>query len=923
MFSPSRVPNQPVTAGPFATLLRRGGALTRPGKRGALKRWGVRLLVVVIALVALYKLFGVVVTIVTTDLWFRSVGDGAVYTTAIYARVGLFVVFGAVAGIIGGVSLRAVRRIRSPLYFSPDDDTFRWTFRKYEPKFGTLLMLAAVIVPAVLVGSQAASGWQTFLLWRHAVPWHATDPLFGKDISFFVEVYPFHQMVVTLLLKALTYGLVITVVAGYWYGAWRLRKGRQKITRGFTVVVSLLLAAYLVLRAANYWLARYALTTSGRGPVTGPSYSDVHAALPGKYVLVVIALLGAVALVINALLGGRVRALGAVLVVMIVSTLVIGSAAPALLYRFREAPSAATLDLNEIRNNQKATLAAFGLDGDVTTQPYRPSSTIRGAALVKLAETTAQASVIDPNQLSPSFNVAQQLQAYYGFKGTLDTDHYQLNGRAQDVVIAARELQATGIPHPSWVNNHLVYTHGYGVVAAPTTEVDPSTQSPVFLDGGMPPEQQIPVTRPQIYFGQGFAPSSYAVVGQPAGSSRQLEFDHPGGGGSSASAYTTYTGHGGIPIGSTLRRFLFAVSMGDPNLFFSSELNSASQLLMVRSPRARVAKVAPWLTLDGDVYPAVVNGRITWVVDGYTSSSNYPGSQLVNLHRASATTLTSASGASVPQSSRPVNYLHNSVKAVVDAYTGKVTLYSWAQAQHPDPLLGAWESVFPGLVQPESAIPAALESQLRYPTDLFNVQRTLLARYHVTKPASFYSGNAFWTVPTDPTVAVVKTPSKAPNVSPPLPSKYASMSVDGYGTPHYSLSTPMVTLNGQQLAAFVSVIAQPGPDYGKFTVLDYPSGEGGESPAQVQNDIESDTAITEALTLQRGGKSKVVLGDLQAIPVAGRMLYIEPVYTRSSGSSSFPILRHVIALYGHGNPSFRNTLNEAITAAVEPPATTP
>jgi uncharacterized membrane protein (UPF0182 family) len=318
------------------------------------------------------------------------------------------------------------------------------------------------------------------------------------------------------------------------------------------------------------------------------------------------------------------------------------------------------------------------------------------------------------------------------------------------------------------------------------------------------------------------------------------------------------------------------------------------------------------------VYPAVVNGQIKWIVDGYTSSAAYPDSQLVNLHSASATTLT-ANGASIAQPNQQVNYLHNSVKAVVDAYTGAVTLYAWNQAQQPDPLLHAWEAVFPGLVKPQASIPPALLAQLRYPTDLFNVQRFLLAKYHVAQPADFYSGNDFWTVPTDPTVAASKSinAKSAQTVSsPPLPSKYISMSSDGFGAQRYSLSSPMVTLNGRQLAAFVSVDAQPGPDYGKFTVLDFPSGSGGESPSQVQNDIESDTTITEALTLQRGGNSRVVLGDLEAIPVAGRLLYVEPVYTQSSGGASFPILRHVIALYGNGDPSFEDTLGPAVKNAI-------
>ncbi len=882
-------------------------------------KWAIRLAVVVGGVVILWTLLRVAVGIATTDMWFNSVHHGSVYSTMIEAQVLLFCVFAVIAGLIGGATILAVRRLGSPIVFTRNQDAFRWVFRRFESRLRRYVVILAVVIPAVLVGQRAAGGWQTYLLWRHAVPWGTTDPQFHKDISFFVEVYPFHVMVANLLSQAITYALWIAVIAGYWYGGWRLRHGRRKITRDFTRLLSVLFAAYLLIKAVNYWLSRYALTTSSRGPVTGPSYTDVNAGLPGKYILMAIAILGAIVLLANAFTKSRARFIAGALAVLLIFAAAVGYAWPALLYHFRESPSAAKLDLAEISNNQKATLAAFGLTGNITTVASNPNLTVHGSALVALAKQTAQTPVIDPNQLSPTFNVEQQLQAYYGFKGTLDTSRYTIDGRSQDVALAVRELESNSIPKPSWVNSHLVYTHGYGIVAAPTTSVD-STDSPVYYDGGMPPSQEIPVTRPQVYFGQAFN-SSYSIVGQPAGSKNKVEFDHPSGSGSAGSAYTTYHGHGGIPIGSTLRRLLFAIQLHDPNIFFSSEINDASQLLMLRSPGARIAKVAPWLNLDGDIYPAVVNGQIKWIADGYTTTSNYPNSQTVNLHSTTSTTLTSH-GASVAQPSTQINYMHNSVKAVVDAYTGKVSLYEWNQAQQPDPLLKAWEGVYPGLVKPQSDIPPALLPQLRYPTDLFNVQRSLLAKYHVAGASDFYSGNDFWSVPSDPTVAAVKVLNKSSGKtstgpSPNMPSKYISMSATGFGDPHYSLSSPMATLNGRQLASFIWVNSEPGPDYGKFTVLKFPSGPTtGESPLQVQNDIESDTKITAALTLERGGNSRVVLGGLSAIPVAGRMLYVEPVYTQSKSPASFPILRHVIALYGNGDPTFEPSLEMAISDAL-------
>jgi uncharacterized membrane protein (UPF0182 family) len=612
------------------------------------------------------------------------------------------------------------------------------------------------------------------------------------------------------------------------------------------------------------------------------------------------------------------------LAAMAVAATLVGGVWPTLVYRYREQPSASTLDRTSIEHNQAATMAAFGLDHEVTSQVYGPQSASggdlrrpTGQDLLREARQVAQIRLLDPNQLTPTFNVKQQLQAYYNFKSTLDIDHYPLGGSQRDVAIAVRELNLSGISRSSWTNRHVVYTHGYGVVAAPTDRMDPKTGIPVFINGGLPPHNQIPVSTPQIYFGQNSPP--YSIVGQPPGSSTQTEFDYPSSNGSSGAVHTTYAGGGGVPIGSRFTRFLYAVQLHDPNLFFSSEINSGSKLLTIRNPRSRVAKVAPWLTLDGDVYPAVVGGHVEWVVDGYTSSANYPDSQRVNLRSATTNSLTK-SGSTVVQPNTSVNYLHNSVKAVVDAYTGKVTLYSWNQKAQPDPILQTWESAFPGLVQPESSIPADLLPHLRYPQDLFNVQRSLLTNYHVTDPRDFYNGSAFWKVPNDPTVAATNSLNSGGKAgsssSPSMPSVYMSLSPTGQGSARYALSTPMVTLNYRDLAGFLTVDAEPGPDYGKFTLLEFPTGQSVESPSQIQNDIESDNTISKELTLQRGGNSKVVLGNLLTIPLAGKVLYVEPVYTQAVGGNSFPILRHVIAVYGNGQPAFEPTLGRALKRAI-------
>jgi uncharacterized membrane protein (UPF0182 family) len=646
--------------------------------------------------------------------------------------------------------------------------------------------------------------------------------------------------------------------------------------------------------------------------VTGLSYTDVHATLPARTVLVVVAVLCAVLLFVNV----RVRrlrwaALG--VVVLYAASYVVGGLYPSLVHRYREQPSAATLDRTTIERNQAATMKAFGLDGRVSSQEFGTGSS--GTTSAAAAQRTAQIRLLDPNELTPTFNVKQELQAYYQFKSTLDIDHYPIQDRDQDVAIAVRELNVSGISRQTWANKHLVYTHGYGVVAAPTDKMDQKTGTPDFINGGLPPHNQIPVDQPRIYFGQ--SSPAYSIVGEPQGSSKNLEFDFPSSSSGAAGVHTTYDGGGGVPIGSRFTRFLYAVKMHDPNILFSSDINSGSQLLTVRNPRARVAKVAPWLTLDGDVYPAVVGGKVEWVVDGYTSTANYPDSQQINLRNATTSSLTK-SGSTMVQPSKPVNYLQNSVKAVVDAYTGQVTLYEWNQDNQPDPLLQTWENAFPGLVKPQSDIPQDLLPHLRYPQDLFDVQRSLLTSYHVTDPGDFYNGSAFWKIPNDPTVAATNSLNSGGKggSNPTLPSAYMSLAPTGDGSATYSLSTPMVTLNYRDLAGFLSVNATPGPDYGKFTLLEFPSGAQFESPAQIQNDIESDNTISKALTLQRGGNSRVVLGNLLTIPLDGKVLYVEPVYTQAQGGDSFPILRHVIAVYGDGQPAFKSTLTAALTQAI-------
>jgi uncharacterized protein len=889
---------------------------------GKLKRRGITVAVVLLVLVVAAYAVKAFVGIDTNLLWFRSVGHENVYTRTFWTQVVLFAIFGGLMALSLTANLLVLRRFR-PKGFAPDPAEQRWRYRftRVESKLWIWLYVAIVGYLTVKMGTLAASNWQIWLQWRNATPtpgW--TDPHFHRQISYYLQVYPLHRLVVTLLFRVVATSLITVLAMAYWYGAVRLRGKGPRMTRALVAQVSLLIGLYLVLKGFAYDLDRYAATASNLGPVTGLSYTVINAVLPSKIVLIIISAICAVIMFVNVALK-RTKLLGIGIAIMVVSALLIGYAWPAVFQLIGERPSASQVELSSIGQNIKATTTAFGLS-DVEYDTLPGIQTLHGTELAAQAAQTAQVRLLDPNLMSPTYNYKQQVEAYYGFKSTLDIDRYDVRHHTQDVALAVRELIQSGLPNAqqTWTNLHLVYTHGNGVVSAPTDRFG-TDGIPSFTAKDLPQTGQPRPTDPftQLYYGQ--SSPSYSIVGGAPGSPPR-EFNLPGSGGSGPT-YTTYKGTG-IPIGSLWHRLIYTVKLRSANILFSSEINKYSQLLTVRNPRARVAAVAPWLTLDGDTYPTVVNGHILWVVDGYTTSNNYPSSQQINLKSATTNTLTQ-NGSTVTQPSTSINYMRNSVKATVDAYTGQVTLYSWNQQSQPDPILSTWEKSFPHLIQPQDKIPAALLPHLRYPQDLFNVQRSLLTKYHVTNPADFYSGSNFWAVPNDPTLSGTTAKNSVGqkiNVSAPSqPSVYMSLSPTGSTAASFALSTPLVTLNSRSLASFMSVDSQPGPGYGKITVLGVEPGQSIASPGQTQITINSNPAITSQFTLLTAGVSRVVPGNLLAIPLAGQMLYVEPIYVQTKGvGSTFPTFQGVVAVYGSNTPHYEPTLTAAIAKAIAPHA---
>jgi uncharacterized membrane protein (UPF0182 family) len=622
--------------------------------------------------------------------------------------------------------------------------------------------------------------------------------------------------------------------------------------------------------------------------------------LPAKTILVGIAVICAMLFFANIVVRNVLLPAGA-LALLVISSVVIGGVYPAYTQQFRVKPNEVQREAPYIKRNIEATRLAYGIDKAVVTQ-YDAQTTATKTELRSDTATIPNARLLDPNVLASTFEQLQRIRSYFGFNTSLDIDRYTVNGKVQDYIVAAREIDQSGLrpDQRNWINQHLTYTHGNGFVAAPANEVD-NEGKPVFAVGNVPPSgvngtaSPIVIDQPRIYYGE-LSPD-YSVV-----RTGQDEIDGPLGTGD-AQATSHYDGSGGVQLSSGFRKLLYALKFREKNLLLSGSIQSDSRLMYIRKPADRVKKVAPFLQLDEDPYPAVVGGKILWIIDGYTTSSGYPYAQ-----RTSFGELTRDSqnrGTTLP--AEQVNYIRNSVKATVDAYTGKVTLYTWDES---DPVLKTWGKAFKGILQPKSAISDELRAHLRYPEDLFKVQRDLLSQYHVQDAQSFYNKEDFWGVPADPASAVnraanVDNPqpvatavsTSSSGAGPDQPPYYALLGSPGQPGAKFSLTTSFVARARPNLAAYASVSSDP-DDYGTIRVLQLPRNAVINGPGQVANLFLSTREVAEALFALRRNGTQLTFGNLLTLPVGGGLLNVQPVYVSAQGTESYPVLQQVIVAFG-------------------------
>jgi uncharacterized membrane protein (UPF0182 family) len=866
-----------------------------------------RILLIIAATVILLLLVGARLLDTYVDwLWFGEVGYRSVFSTVLLTRIGLFFGVGLLVG--GMLALSLIMAYRTRPVFVPvsgaDDPLakYRSTVMQRVRLFG----IGIPLIVGLIAGSTAQTDWQQFQLLVNGTSFGITDPEFGKDIGFYAFTLPFISWLITWLFVSIAIAFFGALITHYLFGGVRLVGRGGQFSVPARMQLSITAGLFVVVYAVDYFFERYELLFSDRNELfTGATYTDLNAVLPAKLILMFIAGFCAVAFFVGAFLRNlQLPAIATALLVL--TSILIGAAWPAVLEQFSVRPNANEKEAKSIERNIEATRLAFGLTEEkVKFSDYSGAANASGSEVRNNPSNVATLEnlrLLDPSILSPTFTQREGRENFYGFPEKLDIDRYTVDGKTQDYIVAAREIRTELLAENqrNWINQHMVFTHGNGFVAAPANTVhalqEQSGQGgyPIFSVSDLTNRGKIRVDQPRVYYGE--LSTNYAIVGGQTGEAPG-EYDTP------TDRSFIYDGKGGVQVSGWLNRLVFAAHYGERNILFSSAIGDGSKIMYNRAPRERVIKAAPWLTVDGDPYPAVIDGRIQWIVDGYTTLDSYPYAQRVALGEATTDTLSGVAR----QENRLISYIRNSVKATVDAYDGTVTLYS---IDDTDPVLRTWQNVFPGTVKPSSEIPEVLKAHFRYPEDLFKVQRELLKRYHVSNPQEFFSTQTFWDTPQDPT--------KDANAGK-LPPYYVYAQAPGQDRPTFQITSALTLLEREFLAAWVSVSSDP-HDYGTIRVLKLPTtgseqatDQLAEGPVQVQNRFQTTPKVTEQQTLFRNTSVTVTFGNLLTLPIAGGLLYVEPMYIQRNDANSFPQLARVLVAYGD-RVGFEPTIQAALDA---------
>ena len=870
---------------------------------GSPRRRAFIVLFVIVAIVLLLSLRSLAM-LWTTQLWFSSQGISQVFSTLLEVKLGLGISFGVLFFLIlFGNLLLADRLGARDLSFDADDEVVR-RFQEIVRPFARRAYAVVALIAGAVAGVSATSQWQNYLLFAHARSFHSVDPLFHKDLGFYIFRLPFLTFLVNWGLASLIVIIVVTTLIHYLNGGIRASRGAPRVSSQVKVHLSVLLAAVAVVKAVGYFLAKWQLVTSTNGYVEGAGYTDVHARMPALTILFILSLTAAGILLLN--IRNRGWSLPALAVTLwVVVALVIGVIYPAALQAINVTPSQGTLERTFIARNIVATRTAFDLN-NITVQPFTAANTITAAEVRASAATLNNVRIWDPAATIALANAkrTQAVRPYYTF-GSLAVDRYDLNGKLTPVLVGARQINSSGIPAQTWVNTHLFYTHGIGAAMLPANQIDPTSGNPNYVLGSVPPTTSAglaPITQPAVYFGIGL--SGWVVA-----DSKEKELNYEN---NSGPVVSHYKGSGGVVVGGLLRRMAFALRFGDVNFLISNQVTSKSRVMYVRNVLSMAQQAAPFISWDVHPYAVLADGHIDYVLDGYTTTNQYPYSQ-----DASSQNVPSDNG--LPAS---YNYVRNSVKLVINAYDGKMQFYA---ADPNDPILAAYRASFPKMFLPMSSMSATVRAHLRYPADMFSIQAATLGHYHIQNTAAFYSAADKWEISP---IAGVGSPSKllattqthdaqglvTSSQLSPMDPVYQVMALPNSNRQQLVIESEYVPAGNasvvQGLTAFVTATMDP-DNYGHLHVYVIPRGATVTGPAQADSKMLQTPSVSGETTLIDRSGTHAWLGNNVMIPVGKSVLYIRPLYVISS-ANPIPQLKFVIALLGQ-NVGFSTSLAGALS----------
>lgn len=818
-------------------------------------------------------------------LWFRQLEVSVVFRTALVAKLACFVLaFAACYLVVAAVGLAAVRRARPwgvVHIVSPHSGDGPVTLPDLLASFGDrlpwrALVLAAAAVIAALVAVAQMASWQTYLLWLYGGDFGVKDPHFGRDVGFFVFALPAYRTLIGGVMAIVFLSGLLAAVIFWLHGALDFRRPDHLMPPAALGLLSLLVALFLLVKAAGYWLGRYELLLEPYGAVFGAGYTVAHVKLPLQWILVAAALVGA------GLAAANVRVRGLQLPVA-AAALVFGSAIaasilPDVFQRLRVRPDELRLERPYLEQNIAMTRRAYGLEA-IQTRPFPSAQTLDEAAIERNQATFANIRLWDPQPLLDTYRQLQLIRLYYAFHD-VDVDRYELAGGRRQVMLAAREIAPSLLPPNArtWVNQRLQFTHGFGVVMSPVTEVE-GEGLPRFFVKDIPPRSPVDLalSEPRIYFGE--KTDDYVIVNAAA-----EEFDYPKG---EQNVSNAYAGKGGVELGSWFRRAVFAWTFRDVNLLISGNLRADSRILFRRSIAERISTIAPFLLLDRDPYVVVSGGRLYWIQDAYTTARTFPYSE--------------------PVRQSGFNYIRNSVKVVIDAYDGTVTFYA---VDEKEPVLAAYARIFPGLFRPFADMPGDLQRHVRYPEGLFLVQAEIYRTYHMTNPDVFYNKEDLWSFPTEDSGGARSA----------VEPYYVIMKLPGGTREEFILMQPMTPSNRSNMVAWLAARCDP-PHYGELVEYEFPKERLIYGPQQIEARIDQDTTISQQLSLWNQRGSKVIRGNLLVIPVEDSLVYVQPLYLRSE-QGQIPELKRVIVAY-NDRVAMEATLEAALSAVFKPGAAPP